>query len=185
MITVNYVIVEVDEVYNNTKDGLIVSDSIENVSSINRVATVISAPDFTPLKKGDKVVAHHNIFREKYTPQSQKIKGDFWLEGNKYFVPLTEIFMYKREESWIALSPFCFVEPIKQEQDFLSFDITDDHKGYKKNIGNLVYSNPELEAQGIRSGALVTFSKDSEFEFNIDGSLLYKMSSKDILAVLV
>ena len=141
MITVNYVIVEVEEVYNNTKDGLIVSDSIENVSSINRVATVISAPDFTVLEKGDKVVVHHNIFREKYNYKHEKIKGDFWLEGNKYFVPLTEVFMYKRDKSWVSLNPYCFVKPIKEEQDLLTFDIRHTHKGYIKNIGKLVYSN--------------------------------------------
>ena len=51
MVTVNYIIVEIDEVYSNIEDGLIVSDSIENVSSINRVATVLAAPDFTVLRK--------------------------------------------------------------------------------------------------------------------------------------
>ena len=184
MVTVNYIIVEIDEVYSNIEDGLIVSDSIENVSSINRVATVLAAPDFTVLKEGDKVLVHHNIFREKYTPQSQKIKSDFFLEGSKYFVPLTEVFMYKRSDSWEALAPYCFVEPIKEVQDALNFDIRDNHKGYKRNTGKLVYGNPTLQEQGVNQGDIITFSKDSEFEFNIEGSLLYKMCSKDILAVL-
>mgnify|MGYP003691452543 CR=1 FL=1 len=184
MVTVNYIIVESDEVYSNVEGGVIVSDSIENVSNINRVATVLAAPDFTVLNTGDKVLVHHNIFREKYTPQSQKIKSDFFIEGNKYFVPLTEVFMYNRTGSWEALAPYCFVEPIKEEQDALSFDIRDNHKGYKRNIGKLVYSNPVLEEQGVNQGDLITFSKDSEFEFNIGGSILYKMCSKDILAVL-
>lgn len=184
MVTVNYIIVDIDEVYNNTKDGLIVSDSIENVSSINRVATVLAAPDFTVLKTGDKVLVHHNIFREKYTPQSQKIKSDFWIEGSKYFVPLTEVFMYKRTGPWEALAPYCFVEPIKQEQDALNFDINDNHKGYKRNVGKLVYGNPSLVEKDIHVGDIITFSKDSEFEFEVEGTLLYKMSSKDILAVL-
>mgnify|MGYP000206339824 CR=1 FL=1 len=56
MKTVNYIIVEVEEAYNNKLDGIIINNSIENVGNINRVAKVVSAPKFTVLNKGDEVI---------------------------------------------------------------------------------------------------------------------------------
>lgn len=185
MKTVNYVIVEVNDLYNTTDGNIIVNDSIENVDSINRVATVISAPDFTILKQGDKIIAHHNIFRKKYTTDGTQINSNFWIEGNKYFVPFTEIFMFKRDSEWQSISPFCFIEPIFEKQTGLGFNISSGlHKDTLKQIGTVLYSNESLEEINITKGTKVFFSKNSEYEFKIDGQLCYKMTSKDILGKL-
>lgn len=183
MNTINYVIVEISNLYNNTKEGIIVNDSIENVENINRVATVISAPDYTILKSGDKVIAHHNIFRKKYDVVGKQINSNFWIEDNKYFIPLSEIFMYKRDEEWEAINPFCFVQPIEEgKQEIIGFSITEDlYKGMVQHKGIILYSNPELIEKGIKKGDKILFSKNSQYEFNVDGVLCYKMSSKDIL----
>lgn len=187
----NYLIVELDEAYNNkvqldTGDSFIVNSTIENVSHINRVATVISAPEFTILKEGDKVVVHHNIFRLRNDTRGNVVESNFFIEDNKYFVPLTEVFMYKRDSDWIPLNPYCFVEPIKKERkEGFSLSLTEDSfKGRLDKVGILVYPNEELVAQGAGKGARIRFSANSEYEFMIDGKLYYKMSTKDILAVL-
>lgn len=186
MISVNYVIVEVQELYVNTEDGFIVNDSIENVESINRVATVISAPKSTIIKTGDQLIVHHNIFRKKYDVSGKQINSNFWLEDNKFFVPLTEIFMYKRDSDWIAIDPFCFIKSIpSDETKVVGFNLSENiHKGMKKHTGIVSYSNNILESRGIRKGDRVVFSKNSEYEFKIDGILYYKMKSKDILGVI-
>lgn len=182
MKTVNYVIVEIDELYKKTEGDIIISDSIENVNSINRVSTVISAPSFTILEKGDKIITHHNVFRKKYTATGVQINSNFWIEGNKYFVPLTEIFMFKRDSDWKSINPFCFIEPISIEQSGVGFNISDfSHKDNLKQIGNVLYSNQDLEKLNIVTGDKIIFSKNSEYEFNIDGQLCYKMTTRDIL----
>lgn len=182
MDTINYVIVEVDNLYENSKNGLIVNDSIENVSNINRVGKVVSAPNSTMLIKGDLVIIHHNIFRKKYTVSGTQINSDFWIEGNLFHVPLTEVFMYKRESEWECLEPFCFVKPVlKKDEDISSFSLSDNlYKGNYSHIGEIKYLNDSLK-KDISVGDIIIFSNDSEYEFNIDGEILYKMSSKDVL----
>lgn len=183
--TVNCVIVEIDDLYNNTEDKIIINDSIENVENINREAKVISAPSFTILKSGDKIIAHHNIFRKKYNTDGHQINSNFWIEDNKYFVPLTEIFMYNRDSEWKAISPFCFIKPIKMNQSDLGFNLSDNtYKGNIKNIGIVEYSNPDLEQINIIKGTKVLFSKNSEYEFKIDNQIYYKMITKDILGIV-
>jgi co-chaperonin GroES (HSP10) len=51
----------------------------------------------------------------------------------------------------------------------------------KKCIGIVKYNNSALEALKISNGDLVGFKKNREFEFLIDGEVLYCMQSNDIL----
>lgn len=188
--TLNYIIIEVDEAYVNEVNGIVVNNTIESVAHINRVARVVDAPEFTILKKGDQVVVHHNILRLRNGLRGKLLKSNYHFEGNKYFVPLTEVFMYKRgDEDWNAIRPYTFVKPIPQEDVKVGRFIinpteSNSHKGNVKLQGIMVYPNDELIAKGINAGDRVVFSEWSEYEFNIDGEILYKMSSKDILAKL-
>lgn len=192
MITYNCVIIEVDSDYNNEKEiseglSIVVNTTIESVEHINRRARVVSAPEFTILKEGDEVIIHHNICRLRNGVNGKKVYSNYHLEDNKYYVPLTEIFMYKRgEENWKAISPYCFVKPIKDEtvkqtSSLEVIDSSDTHKGYVRNQGIMAYPNEFLESQGINVGDKIYFSDDSEYEFMIDNELYYKMSSNDIL----
>lgn len=185
--TINYVIVEVDEAYNNEEGGVIVNSTIESVKHINRVAKVVDAPTFTILKKGDEVVCHHNIFRLRNGIGGKRVKSNYHLEGNRYFVPLTEIFMFKRSRDWEAIRPFVFVKPIGLKDKvrggiILNTNESNSHKGMKKLRGIVKYPNDELVSNGVNTGDEVIFSEWSEYEFNIDGETLYKMSTRDILA---
>lgn len=188
--TINYIIVEIDKAYNNEEGGVVVNNTIESVAHINREATVVDAPDFTILKKGDKIIAHHNMFRLRNGIGGKLVQSNYHLEDNKYFIPLTEVFMYKRGDSdWNAIRPYVFVKPTpKEDEIFNGFIInateSNSHKGMKKLRGIMKYPNDELIAKGIKAGDEVVFSEWSEYEFNIDGEILYKMSTKDILAVL-
>lgn len=187
----NYIIVEVESDYNNEKRitddiSIVVNTTIESVEHINRKAKVISAPDFTILKSGDEVIIHHNICRLRNGVKGKMVNSDFWIEDKKYFVPLTEVFMYKRgDDDWKAIAPYCFVEPIKYEDNSNSLikliDTSETHKGMIRNIGFMRYSNQILNDYNINDGDLIAFSDNSEYEFIIDNKLYYKMSVKDIL----
>lgn len=186
--TLNYVIVEIDEAYKNEIEGLVVNSTIESVAHINRIARVVEAPSFTIIKKGDEVVVHHNIFRLRNGLRGRKLQSNYHLEGNKYFVPLTEVFMYKRgNNNWNAIRPYVFVKPIKKVDKkigniIINSSEQNSHKGNIKLHGIIKYPNDELVYNGVDVGDNVIFSDWSEYEFNIDGEILYKMSTNDILA---
>ena len=194
MRSINYIIVEVDSAYNNDKDigngiNITVNTSIESVEHINRVAKVVKAPDFTMLEEGDEVIVHHNIFRLRNDQMGLEVESNYWIEDNKYFVPLTEVFMYRRGDSdWKALDPYCFVKPIEQEQPeqvqgIYVKDMEDNYKGMVKNTGVMAYVNESLKSLGVSDGDTIAFSNYSEYEFTIDGELYYKMATKDIIAI--
>lgn len=191
MEAVNYFIVSLDKAYDNeveTSDGnsIIVNSTIEKVEFINRVATIVAAPDFTILEVGDKVVVHHNIFRLRNGTSGNVIESSYHIGGNEYFVPLTEVFMYKREEDWQSLDPYCFVKPIEKEiTEGFSLGLNESsYKGKENGVGIMAYPNKNLLSQGIKKGDKVKFTKNSEYEFNIDGVLYYKMSTRDIVAIV-
>jgi co-chaperonin GroES (HSP10) len=187
--TINFIIVEIDEAYNNEEDGIVVNSTVESVKHINREATVLEAPEFTILKKGDKVICHHNIFRIRNGIKGQKVKSNYNLEDNVYFIPLTEVFMFKREQGWEAIRPYVFVEPIPYTDKNID-NVTivrnknNSHKGNKKLRGIVKYPNDDLIKSGVKVGDEVVFSSHSQYEFNVEGETLYKMSTRDILAII-
>lgn len=186
--TINNLIVEIDQTYQNEVDGITVNSTIESVAHITRIATVVDAPSFTTVKKGDKVVCHHNVFREKNTLKGRRM-SDYHIEGNKYFVTFDLVFAYIRDGEFHSLSPFCFVKPIEQEDKVVDGIIinTNEKNSYKNRLSNqgiMVHPNKELLAMGIKEGDQVVFKPYTRYEFNINNQILYKMSTKDIVAKL-
>ena len=191
MKVINYVIAEVDKEYLNEVEtsigNFIVNSTIESVENINRKVKVLAAPDFTILKEGDEIIIHHNILRSRNGIGGRVIDSNYLIGDKRYIVPLTEIFMYKRDGDWISIDPYCFIRPVEQELDEEGFNLSLSESSYKgkiKNVGIIEYPNKALLEQGVKKGDKVVFSKNSEYEFTIDGVLYYKMSTKDVLAVL-
>ena len=196
MNTINYVIVKTANEYNNTKKitediTLIINSTIEAVDRINRVVEIVSAPKFTVLQEGDEIVIHHNILRNRNGQQGGQVGSDYYIKDDLYFIPLTEIFAYKRDGKWNALDPFVFVKPIKYKtyekgSSLLVVSMKESsHKGYVKRRGVMCFPNKELQSYGVKEGDVITFSADSEYEFEIEGEIYYKMMTKDVLAVIV
>ena len=190
MKTANYVIVELKDAYSNeeeisTGDSFIVNSTIEDVNYVNRVAEVLVAPDFTVLQKGDEVITHHNIFRLRNDVNGNIAQSNYHLDRDRYFIPLTELFMYRRDGSdWVALEPYCFVKPIEQKKEDTFFDLSledDSYKGRLHKHGIMSYPNKGLIEQGIEVGDTIIFSDYSEYEFKVEGELYYKMATKDII----
>ncbi len=196
MKTLNYLIVEIEEAYNNTittenNITLVTNTSIQNVNNITRQAKVIAAPEYTRLRKGDEVIVHHNIFRLRNGIKGKLINSNFLIEKNRYFVPLTEVFMYKRNISsdWKALDPYCFVKPLEYtgNRKIKGFFMSNNHlrktihKGNEKLKGIVTYTNKALIKRGINDGDDIIFSPDSEYEFSINGEIHYRMKTTDII----
>jgi co-chaperonin GroES (HSP10) len=194
MKAVRYLIIESEQDYNNEVElagtKIVVNSTIESVENINRIGTVVSSPEGTILESGDKVIVHHNIMRRKNDTKGDEIRSPFHIEDGKYFVPLDQVFAYKREgdKDWNAIDPYCFIKPIQIESKqvgsiHIPVDAQENFKGRENGVGVIRYINRQLgEQEGLKVGDKIHFEPWSEHEFEIDGELLYKMRTSDIQA---
>ena len=176
----NFIISPINGRYNNTKkigdSELIVNTSIEEFVYINRMAKVISTPTAicTNIKEGDTVVVHHNIFRRWYDVRGNERNSRNYFTEDLYFCPLDQIYLYKNKNDWQTNLDYCFVSPIR--------DIDESKvEMLKPQQGILKYSNDILTNLDVHIDDLVGFNPMREWEFVIDGQLLYCMKSKDIV----
>ena len=149
---------------------LIINSSISNHKFINREAEVVSVPLVynTKIKKGDRVIVHHNIFRRYYNVKGKSVNSTKYFKDNLYFADPSQVYMYYKNK-WITHENYCFVKPLLEGEKII------------KNKGILKYGNSSLEALEINPGDIVGFKPMREFEFIINNELLYCMESNDIV----
>ena len=168
-----------DEYDNTVKIGdktLILNTTIESYKSVNNLAIVVETPKAykTPIKKGDIVVIHHNVFRTFYDMKGVRKKSRSYFKDDLYFLAMDQVYLYKRDKEWKSFGDRCFVMPIKSDND-----LTLDKE--KELVGILKIGNSSLEALKISPGDLVGYTPNGEWDFLIDGQRLYCMKSNDIV----
>jgi len=170
----NFVVKPKGERYNNIKelDGneLILNTEIFNHQYINREAEVISTPIVgdTNIKPGDTVIVHHNVFRRWHNMKGVEKNSKSYFDEDTYFINDDQIFLYKRDDKWIAPKGYCFVMPLKAQNPF-NIDMEKPLQGIVK------YSDGTVEVND-----LVGFRPSSQYEFVVDGERLYRVLSNFI-----
>jgi hypothetical protein len=178
----SFIVKPLDSRYNNKKKigdkTLIINTTIENHRFVSKEAVVVSVPAAysSPIKIGDKVYVHHNLFRRWYDQKGREKNSSTYFKDNLYFCSPSQLYAYENNKKIKCNWKYCFVSPIKSN-NVLSTDKE------QNNIGILKYSNKSLEALGLTPGDLVTFTPNSEFEFVIKGERLYCMKSNDIALI--
>ena len=120
----NFVVTPKGERYNNTKkldDGeLILNTEIYNHQFVNRIAIVKSIPIIgdTDIKLGDTVIVHHNVFRRWNNQYGIEKNSRSYFNESTYIISSDQIFLYKRDDKWVAPKGYCFVMPLKAENPF-------------------------------------------------------------------
>ena len=78
---------------------------------VNRVGTVVSVPINikTPIKPGDHVIIHHNVFRRWYDIRGNERNSGNYIDENRYTVSPEELFAYKQNDKWHCLNMYCFL----------------------------------------------------------------------------
>ena len=176
----DFIVEPVGQRYNNeVKVGdksLIINTKSESFKSVNNIAKVIAIPKAfkTPIKKGDLIMIHHNVFRRFYDIRGNEKNSKAYFKDNLYFVQIDQIYLYKRNKQWKAFGNRCFVSPIKDEVEINNWL-------EQRLIGVLKYGNSSLEALGINEGDLVGYKPYGEYDFTVDGKRLYCMKSNDIV----
>ena len=167
----NFVVTPKGERYNNSKkiDGgeLILNTEIFNHQYVNREAIVVSVPmvGHTDILPGDTVVVHHNVFRRWHNMRGIEKNSKSYFNESTYMISSDQIFLYKRDNKWIAPQGYCFVKPLKAINP-LNINLEKPLQGVVK------YSDNTVEV-----GDLVGFKPNSEYEFIIDGERLYRVLS--------
>jgi len=170
-----FIIKPIGERYKNTinieNKELIINSNISNHKFINREAEVISVPINynTLIKKGDKIIVHHNIFRRYYNMAGKSVNSSKYFKDDLYFAVPSQIYLYYKNNKWNTNENYCFIKPILEDKKIL------------KNTGILKYGNSSLEVLKINPGDTVGFKPLREFEFLVNSELLYCMESNDIV----
>jgi len=165
--------------YNNKKKigdkELILNSEIAHHQYVNRIGIVLSLPSMskTEIKVGDEIIVHHNVFRRFCDIRGNEKNSRSYINENTYAIRENQIFAYKRNTlgTWKALKGYCFVKPIKS-YDKLSIDQE------QPLVGIMKYCDDNIK--NIKSGDLIGFTPDSEYEFIIDGERLYRVLTNSI-----
>jgi hypothetical protein len=170
----NFVVTPKGERYNNTKKldsgELILNTDIYQHKYVNREAIVKSIPIIgdTDVKPGDTVIVHHNVFRRWNDVKGIERNSKAYFNEDTYFINHDQIFLYKRDNKWIAPKGYCFVKPLKAVDQY-------NIESEKPLQGIVKYSDGT-----VRVDDLVGFRPSSEYEFIVDSERLYRVLSNFI-----
>lgn len=175
----DFIVRPIGDRYNNVKKinnkDLVLNTKIESWKFVNRIAEVVSTPLAfnTPIKKGNTVVVHQNVFRRFYNMKGEQANSRSFFKDDLYFAASDQIYLYKQEK-WRSFGDRCFVKPIENNNSLFNDKML-------KGIGVLKIGNNNLEASNIDLEDVVGFKLGAEWEFLIDNELLYCMKSNDII----
>ena len=166
--------------YNNEKDNLIVNTKIDikDYKYTNRVGIVVEPPHYnSQVKKGDRVLVHHNVFRQYWGFSTHLRTSSSDLDDGTFSVDPDSIYAYDRGDGWIPLNDWLFIEPINNKQEGLILDLDE----YKQRLGKVALTS----SNELTEGDTVSFSPLSEYEFRFDDYKVYRMRMKDITAKIL
>ena len=170
----NFVVKPIGKRYNNVKKvgdkELIINTEIFNHQYVNRQATVISKPIIgdTNIDVGSDVILHHNVFRRWHNVKGIEKNSKSYFNEDTYIVQPDQIFLYKKFWQWHSPKGFCWVKPIKNKDKYTNSET-------QENIGIIKYTDGSFKIND-----LVGFTPISNYEFVIDGELLYRVYTKFI-----
>ena len=173
----DYLIQPYGKEYNNTKIiaelELTVNTSIEDATFVNRLGVVSAVPNGGQIPVGSIVVVHHNVFRTYLDMKGKKRKSNEYFRDGQYLVNPSKIYMYNEGEGWKTTEEYCFINPVDYIQDS---DIYRSDKEKEEHVGIVRHGN----INNVSHGDMIGFTKNSEYEFNIDGEKIYRMKNSDI-----
>ena len=170
----NFVVKPIGKRYNNVKKvgdkELVLNTEIFNHQYVNRQATVISKPIIgnTDIDLGSDVILHHNVFRRWHDVKGIEKNSKSYFNEDTYIVNEDQIFLYKKFWQWHSPKGFCWVKPIKNKDKYANSEV-------QENVGIIKYTDGSFEIND-----LVGFTPISNYEFVIDGELLYRVYTKFI-----
>ena len=171
--------------YDNIKDiggiEFIVSSSKEDHKVSNRFAEVVETPSgYTgPIKKGDTLVVHHNVFKFYNDMRGRERSSHNFVKDDTFLVADEQFFLFNDGVRWRTTGKYCFIKPSPVKDYYITKPGSEEPL-----VGTIRYSTSILMEHGLSEGDEVAFIPDSEYEFNIDGEKLYRVNSDNICILL-
>jgi len=167
--------------YSNTTNiggmDFITSTSEENHHASNREAIVVETPiNYNgPIKIGDTLLVHHNVFKFYNDIKGRRKSGKSFLKDDLFLVDNDQFYLYKQNNKWHSHDRYCFVKPIDKLDSFIE-------KSFKNEplMGEVVYPNTYLKSNNIKKGDRVCYTPDSEYEFKVDGEIMFRIYDHQI-----
>ena len=169
----DFIISPIGERYNNSKKvgdkNLILNTEIYNHQFVNRNAKIIDTPLLfnSPLKQGDEVIVHHNVFRRWHDVKGRERNSRSYWKENKYLVSDEQIYLYKRKD-WLAVPGYSFIKPLESIDKY-------NLKNERPSMGVVKYSDGTFN-----KNELVGFRPGIECEDFINKERLYRVMNKFI-----
>jgi|TARA_R110000851_G_scaffold307518_1_gene466079 hypothetical protein len=167
--------------YSNVKNiggvDFITSTSEEDHTVSNRYAEVVETPiNYTgEVEVGDTLLVHHNVFKFYNDMYGRRKSGKSFFKDDLFFIDPDQFFLFKRNGKWKGYHKYCFVKPSSAKDSFVKKSGV-----IEPLMGVLKYSNAQLEKLGLKVGDEISYQPESEYEFNVDGELLYRMFTNNI-----
>ena len=172
----SYLIKPKNNRYDNIKkigdEELILNTEFSNHLFVSRSAIILETPSLfeSNIENGDEVIVHHNIFRRWNDVRGNERNSKDYFKNDKYFCYPDQIFLYKKDNNWKATDGYCFVKPLKNDNEY-SIDKEKSLQGIIKYKDNSDF---------INIGDKVGFTPWSEYEFIINEERLYRVMTKEI-----
>lgn len=171
--------------YDNTKEigglEIIVSTSEEDHKFSNRYAEVVETPlgYEGPIISGDTLIVHHNAFKFYNDMKGRRRSGKSFFKDDLFFIEPDQFYMYKQNGQWKPYDRYCFVKPLPAIDSYIKKPFSEEPL-----MGIMKYPNEYLLSQGVKSGDVICFAPESEYEFIVDEEKLYRIYDHQI-SVLV
>lgn len=185
---VNSIVVKVEKPYDNeikTKSGLILeTPDFKQVKDTVRHGVVVSVPDYVKddIRIGDVLYFHHTVVAQIIWDEDKGARLSSHCiseKENLYRVPYDEtwpmFFAVKRDGEIKALNKCNFLKPIDEKKFETSLVVVPDNKKISSLKAEMVFPSKQMEAIGAGKGTIIGFNKDSEYAFEIDGELYFRM----------
>lgn len=189
------IIVRVDKAYRDKillRGGkyLYLNQVLKQVGDTLRYGTVIAVPESmdVDIKEGDVLFFHHGIVAETEMGDKENILSPYLVDAEEhlYYVPIDKkwplAYAILRDGIFSCLEGICFIKPCFKVEKGTSHIIAPRIQKETQNIGELKFLSPKQKSEGLMEGDKVIFENDSEYQFELNGEILYCMFDKWILA---
>ena len=167
--------------YDNTKEiagtEIILNTSEENAEFSNRQATVLETPlnYCGPIKKGDTLLVHHNVFKFYNDMKGRRKSGKSFLKDNIFLLDPEQFFAYKQNEEWHGYDRYCFIKGIPPTESYIYKPLTKEPL-----MGEILILNDKIKSYGIKKGDTVSYKPFQEYKFYLDNETIYRVFDHSI-----
>lgn len=125
---------------------------------------------------GDRVFAHHFLCNDENRVD---------VNGEILYHILYESVYFKITDGVITmLNDYNLVEAVVEKEKSSIIITPDMAKKKSNNTGVIKHVNKELSELGVKSGDTIIFTKNSDYDIDVDGTMFYCMKNRDIVAIV-